>query len=81
MSMIWLDMLNVGNLLNNDWGQSEEVLFNDGAGGFARNFVDYRGIDPAPANTSTSVTGGPEQFVDRDLPSRWAVQVGFSYRF
>ena len=78
---VWDDVLNIGNLLNNDWGQSEEVLFNDGAGGFARNFVDYRGIDPGTGKYIYEVTGGPEQFVDRDLPSRWAVQVGVSYRF
>jgi hypothetical protein len=78
---IWLDVFNVANLLNKNWGQSEEVLFDDGSGGFARNFVEYGGIDPATGKYVYRVTRGPEGFVDRDLPSRWAVQVGVSYKF
>jgi hypothetical protein len=79
--LVWLDVLNVGNLINEDWGQSDEILFNDGAGGFARNFVDYRGIDPASGRYIYRVTGSPEDFVARDLPSRWALQVGVKYTF
>lgn len=78
-ALVWVDVLNVGNLLNKDWGRSEEVLFNDGSGGFARNFVDYAGIENG--RYVYRVTEGPEGTIARDLPSRWAVQVGLSYRF
>ncbi|WP_460764722.1 TonB-dependent receptor [Lysobacter fragariae] len=80
-AMVWMDVLNVGNLLNKEWGQSEEVLFDDGAGAFARNFVTYRGIDPATGKYIYEVTGSPEKYNLRDLPSRWAIQVGIKYSF
>ena len=76
---LWVDVFNVGNLLNKKWGLSEEVLFDDGRGGFARNFVDYKGIENG--KYVYEVKQGPEGFVNRDLPSRWAVQVGLSYKF
>ena len=76
---LWVDVFNVGNLLNKKWGLSEEVLFDDGRGGFARNFVTYKGIENG--KYVYEVTSPPEAFVNRDLPSRWAVQVGVSYKF
>ena len=78
-ALVWVDVLNVGNLINKDWGLSDEVLFNDGSAGFARNFVTYRGIEGD--KYVYEVTGQPEGTVNRDLPSRWAVQVGVSYKF
>ncbi|HEV8693180.1 MAG TPA: Oar protein, partial [Lysobacter sp.] len=78
-TMVWLDVFNIGNLIDKDWGQSEEVLFDDGNGGFARNFVTYKGIENG--KYVYEVTKGPEAFTDRDLPSRWSVQVGVSYKF
>lgn len=80
-ALIWVDIFNVGNLIDKEWGQSDEILFNDGAGAFARNFVTYKGIDPDTGKYIYEVTSGAENFVARDLPSRWAVQVGFSYKF
>lgn len=76
---VWVDVFNVGNLLNKKWGLSEEVLFDDGRGGVVRNFVTYRGLENG--KYVYEVTAPPESFVNRDLPSRWAVQVGVSYKF
>ena len=78
-AQVWVDVLNVGNLINKDWGLSDEVLFNDGSAGFARNFVTYRGIENG--RYVYEVAGEPEGTLNRDLPSRWAVQVGLSYKF
>ena len=78
---IWLDLLNVGNLLNKDWGQIDEVGF-QGNGGQARSFVNFAGID-ANGRYIYDVIQTPEQFIRRDnsAESRWAVQLGFRYSF
>ena len=76
---LWVDLFNVGNLLNKKWGLSEGVLFDDGRGGYARNFVTYKGIEGG--KYVYEVTAPPEALVNLDLPSRWAVQVGVSYKF
>lgn len=76
---IYLDILNVGNLINKDWGHIEEIGFPS-----ARRVATYRGIDP---NTGKYVYGfNPNQvdsaFIRDDTgESRWAAQVGFRYRF
>ena len=76
-SEIWLDVLNVGNLLNKDWGQIEEVGFPGSLG-----IVEYGGIDTATGkyvyrfNTPDST----RIYDDRGI-SRWSLQVGFRYKF
>ena len=89
-SEIWVDVLNVGNLLNKDWGQIEEVGFP-----FGRGVVEYGGIcgnGPAASQPAACV-GNTGKYVyrfntpdalriydDRGI-SRWSVQVGFRYKF
>jgi len=80
---IALDILNVGNLINKDWGQIEEIGFPSN-----RGVAYYGGIDPA---TGKYVYGfyvyGFTNDVDasslRDVTaeSRWAAQLTFRYRF
>ncbi|TQD51555.1 TonB-dependent receptor [Marilutibacter aestuarii] len=76
-SEIWLDVLNVGNLLNKDWGQIEEVGFP-----FGRGVVEYGGIDAATGKYVYRFNNPDELSVydDRGI-SRWSLQVGFRYKF
>ena len=78
---IWLDLLNVGNLLNKDWGQIDEVGFQSN-GGQARSFANFAGINSS-GQYIYDVVQTPEEFIRRDnsAESRWAVQVGFRYSF
>ncbi|KFN51133.1 TonB-dependent receptor [Arenimonas composti] len=76
-SEIWLDILNVGNLIDKDWGKIDEVAF-PGSFGVA----EFGGIDPVTGkyvyrfNTPDS----SRIYDDRGI-SRWSVQVGFRYSF
>jgi hypothetical protein len=78
---IWLDVLNVGNLINKDWGHIEEVGFQSN-GGQARSFVNFAGIDSA-GRYIYDVLATPEGLArrDRNAESRWALQLGFRYSF
>ncbi|MCG6118616.1 MAG: carboxypeptidase regulatory-like domain-containing protein [Aquimonas sp.] len=78
-SEIWLDIQNVGNLINNDWGRIEEIGFP-----FAQGIANFRGIDQA---TGRYIYEFNEANI-RDLTlrdnrgeSRWSAQIGFRYRF
>jgi outer membrane receptor for ferrienterochelin and colicin len=76
-SEIWLDILNIGNLLNKDWGQIEETGFP-----FGRGVVDYGGIDPATGKYvyRFNEPDALRVYDDRGI-SRWSLQVGFRYKF
>jgi outer membrane receptor protein involved in Fe transport len=76
---IWLDILNVGNLINNKWGRIEEVGFPYGYG-----VVRFAGVDPASGKYVYDFR--PSDLRDRTLrddigESRWAMQVGLRYSF
>jgi hypothetical protein len=76
-SEIWLDILNIGNMLDKDWGQIEEVAFPGN-----RGVVEYGGVDAATGKYVYRFPG-PDQlriYDDRGI-SRWALQVGFRYKF
>ncbi len=83
-----LDVFNIGNLLNKDWGQVEEIFFQS-AGGQARSFANFAGIDPVTGKyiyTLIRNSAGvftPEGFGLRDRrgESRWAAQVTLRYKF
>lgn len=73
---IWLDILNIGNMLNEDWGRIEEIGFP-----LNRSFVNFVGVDAQGRYIYDM--GNPEQYNVRDRTgeSRWALQVGFRYKF
>lgn len=87
---IWLDILNVGNLINKDWGHIDEIGFQSD-GGQARSFVNFAGIDPVtgqyvfamPRDRNGNIITTEEGFIRRDNrgESRWAAQIGFRYSF
>ena len=78
---IWLDILNIGNLLNKDWGHIDEIGFQSD-GGQARSFVNFAGIDPVTGQYVYDLVD-EENFIRRDRrgESRWAAQLGFRYSF
>ena len=86
-SEIWLDVLNVGNLLNRSWGQIHDASSPGSIG-----VVEYGGVCGATANPACGAgdTGryvyrynGIDQLGIQDdrAVSRWSVQVGFRYAF
>lgn len=83
---IWLDIMNIGNLINKDWGRVNEYGFPG-----MRGVVEYGGICSAVAGPCTANDIGkyvyrfntPDQsaiYDDKGI-SRWALQVGFRYSF
>lgn len=74
---IALDILNVGNLINKDWGRIEEYGFP-----FNRGVVEYGGIDPATGKYVYRFnTPDATFFRDRTGESRWSAQITLRYRF
>ncbi len=78
-SEIWLDVMNVGNLLNKDWGRIEEQSpFSD------LRAVNFVGIDQASGkyiyDFNRSRVWSPALYDDKGQ-SRWALQLGFRYKF
>lgn len=84
---IWLDIMNVGNLINKKWGKVDEYGFPS-----MRGVVEYGGICTATV-TAICTAGSAGKYVYRfNTPdatniyddkgiSRWAMQVGFRYSF
>ena len=80
--LVSLDFLNIGNMLNKRWGRINEVLFQS-AGGAARSFVNYKGLDPATGKYIYAVMPAVESLETRQVKgeSQWAVQVTLKYEF
>jgi Carboxypeptidase regulatory-like domain len=78
--VVSLDILNVGNLLNKRWGRINEVAF-QGAGGAARSFVNYKGLDASGKYIYS--LGALEDLVTRQArgESQWALQITARYEF
>jgi hypothetical protein len=76
-----LDIFNVGNLLNKEWGRTNEAGFQS-AGGNRRGFVNFVGIDPATGKYIYAM-GAMEDLAIKQvaLESQWAVQATFKYEF
>ncbi len=79
--LVSLDIINVGNLLNKDWGHIDEIAFQS-AGGLARSFVNYQGLD-AQGRYIYGVDGQVEDYVTRQQrgESQWAAQLTLKYSF
>jgi hypothetical protein len=77
-----LDFLNFGNMLNKKWGRVNEVLFQS-AGGQARSFVDYVGLDKATGKYVYAVRPQVESLDVRQAKgeSQWAIQATVKYEF
>lgn len=76
-SEIWLDVMNIGNLINKDWGQIPyQTPYSD------MRAVRFVGLDQA---TGKYVYNFDESQVYKrfltDPESRWSLQVGFRYSF
>ena len=78
-----LDIMNVGNLLNKNWGLIKDYGFYQ-----TRRVANYAGIDPATGKyvydfSSTDEQGIQENNNDKGNTgvSRWSVQATFHYRF
>lgn len=81
-SELVLDILNVGNLINEDWGRIDEIGF-QAQGAQARSFVNYLGRDAQGRYIYGLEPAGLEDFITRQNrgESQWAAQLTFRYRF
>jgi hypothetical protein len=79
--VISFDILNVGNLINREWGRIDEIGFSSG-GGQRRTFVNYGGINAA-GQYVYNVRSAPDDYTLRQAKgeSQWALQVTARYEF
>ena len=70
---VFLDVENLGNLLNNDWGRYEEFVFNTPA-------VSATLTDDGSQFIYDNFSGAPGKAVYR-VPSVWKAQLGFRYTY
>jgi len=75
---VWLDIMNVGNMINKDWGVIEEVGF-PGAFGVAR----FAGVDASGKYVYDFRASDLRDLTLRDNrgESRWAMQLGVKFKF
>ncbi len=82
-SEIALDIMNVGNLLNKDWGLIEDYGFFS-----TRRVANYAGIDPATGkyiysfgNTDNASIQENNNDKGNTAVSRWSLMLSVKYRF
>lgn len=76
-SELWLDIMNIGNLINKDWGQISEIGFPHG-----RRVAEMEGIQDGKYIYSFDEGDVfTERLYDNTGQSRWSLQVGFRYKF
>ncbi len=77
-----LDILNLGNLINKEYGRVDEMPFSSG-GGQRRQFVNFGGIDASGKYVYLMRTG-PEDALElrqKKGESQWAMQLTARYEF
>ena len=62
-SELALDIMNIGNLINKDWGLIDDIGFLVDCAASS----NYGGIDPAPASTSTASTVRPTARIQENI--------------
>jgi outer membrane receptor for ferrienterochelin and colicin len=88
---LFVDVQNIGNLINEDWGQVDEVPFIGANAGLNLPVARFAGVNAAGApvydvsnyvNESSGATIFPRSSIQDSVgQSRWAIQVGFRYEF
>lgn len=79
-AVVNFDILNVGNLINKEWGRTNEMAFAS-AGGQRRGFVNYVGM--TPDGKYIYQVGGVDDLTQRQVKgeSQWALQLTLKYDF
>ncbi|MCF8205394.1 MAG: Oar protein, partial [Methylotenera sp.] len=79
--LLTLDILNIGNLINNRWGRINELSFAS-AGGLRRTFVNYVGLNPE-GKYIYQVNSNVDSLTPRQVKgeSQWAMQITAKYEF
>jgi outer membrane receptor protein involved in Fe transport len=80
-SEIWLDVQNIGNLINSDWGHIYDYgFFANARVATLQGMYDGRYVYNYRFADNPSVANGDADGFDQGI-SQWSVQLGFRYRF
>src|SRR5690606_27016945 len=80
-SEVWLDVQNIGNLINNDWGHIYDYgFFANSRVATLQGMYDGRYVYNYRFADTPSVANGDSDGFDQGV-SQWSVQLGFRYKF